>query len=71
MGDRLAAANGKRHRAWGTRQVCDECGRCLCYACHPEGPCVEDRLEGLSRPMTMVNGTPAVLQRSEQGVSPV
>jgi len=43
MSDRLTAANGKRNQAWGTHEACPECGECLCYGCHPSGPCVDDR----------------------------
>jgi len=53
MSDRPMPTNGKRYRAWGTRELCPACGACLCFKCHPQGPCVEDRLmdrpEGLSR----------------------
>lgn len=43
MSDRLSAANGKRDPLWGTLKTCPACGRCLCYGCHPRGPCVDDR----------------------------
>jgi hypothetical protein len=42
MSYRPAAVNGKRSEAWGTLHVCPACGRCLCFACHPLGPCVDD-----------------------------
>ncbi len=42
MSDRPAAVNGKRNRAWGTLGVCPSCGRCLCFGCHPAGPCVDE-----------------------------
>jgi hypothetical protein len=41
MSDRPSAANGKRNDAWGTLETCPACGRCLCFGCHPEGPCLE------------------------------
>ena len=43
MGDRPKASNGKQHVFWGTLRGCPSCGRCLCFACHPDGPCVDDR----------------------------
>ncbi len=43
MGEQLKAANGKQHVFWGTLRPCPACGRCLCFGCHPEGPCVDDR----------------------------
>lgn len=46
MSDRPMPTNGKRFRAWGTREQCPACGACLCFACHPQGPCVEDRHAG-------------------------
>jgi hypothetical protein len=45
MGDRPNASNGKRHVFWGTLRLCPSCGRCLCFGCHPDGPCVDDRDE--------------------------
>jgi hypothetical protein len=45
MSDRPKAANGKHHVFWGTLRHCPSCGRCLCFGCHPEGPCVDDRAE--------------------------
>ena len=42
MSDRPSAVNGKRNRAWGTRDACPACGQCLCFGCHPAGPCVDD-----------------------------
>ena len=49
MSDRPTPTNGKRYRAWGTRELCPACGACLCFGCHPQGPCVEERLEAGSR----------------------
>ncbi len=43
MGDRLSPANGKQDVFWGTLRNCPGCGRCLCYACHPHGPCLDRR----------------------------
>jgi hypothetical protein len=43
MSDRPSAVNGKRNRAWGTRDACPACGQCLCFGCHPAGPCVDER----------------------------
>ncbi len=42
MSDRPTAVNGKRNQAWGTTSACPECGECLCFACHPQGPCTDD-----------------------------
>jgi hypothetical protein len=42
MSDRVSPANGKRSPAWGTLKVCPACGRCLCFGCHPEGPCTAE-----------------------------
>ena len=42
MSDRPAAINGKRNQAWGTLHACPACGQCLCFGCHPTGPCVDD-----------------------------
>jgi hypothetical protein len=42
MSDRPSAINGKRNRSWGTLHACPACGRCLCFGCHPTGPCVDD-----------------------------
>ncbi|MBE3073118.1 MAG: hypothetical protein IMZ67_09095 [Acidobacteria bacterium] len=44
MSDRPKAANGKVHAWWGTLRTCPACGQCLCFGCHPEGPCVDERL---------------------------
>lgn len=43
MRDRMTPSNGKRDAFWGTLSVCGECGRCLCYGCHPDGPCRDER----------------------------
>jgi hypothetical protein len=43
MSDRPSAVNGKRNRAWGTRDACPACGQCLCFGCHPVGPCVDEQ----------------------------
>ncbi len=43
MSDRLSPSNGKRDVFWGTLRACPVCGRCLCYGCHPQGPCVDER----------------------------
>ncbi len=43
MRDRPSPSNGKRDRFWGTLSICPECGRCLCYGCHPHGPCRDER----------------------------
>jgi hypothetical protein len=48
MSDRPTGANGKRNQAWGTTDICPACGRCLCFACHPEGPCVGDKSQAVS-----------------------
>jgi hypothetical protein len=45
MSDRPSAANGKRNRAWGTRGECPACGQCLCFGCHPSGPCVDEHVD--------------------------
>jgi hypothetical protein len=42
MSDRPSAINGRRDRAWGTRDPCPACGRCLCFGYHPAGPCVDE-----------------------------
>jgi hypothetical protein len=42
MSDRPSAVNGKRNPAWGTLGACPACGQCLCFGCHPGGPCVDD-----------------------------
>lgn len=42
MSDRPSAVNGKRSNDWGTRRLCPACGQCLCFGCHPAGPCVDD-----------------------------
>jgi hypothetical protein len=43
MSDRPSAINGKRNRAWGTLHACPACGQCLCFGCHPAGPCVDEQ----------------------------
>jgi len=43
MNDRPSASNGKRYVFWGTLQPCPVCGQCLCFSCHPQGPCVDER----------------------------
>ena len=51
VSDRPKAANGRGHRWWGTLRICPVCRRCLCYVCHPKGPCVDDRqAPGLTAP---------------------
>lgn len=50
MGERPDAANGKYNQEWGTLKVCRACGQCQCFACHPEGPCVDERGVGLRAP---------------------
>ncbi len=42
MSDRPTAVNGKRNRAWGTTSACPACGGCLCFGCHPQGPCLDE-----------------------------
>jgi hypothetical protein len=42
MSDRPSAINGKRNQSWGTLRACPACGQCLCFGCHPAGPCVDD-----------------------------
>jgi hypothetical protein len=42
MSDRPSAVNGKRSNDWGTRRLCPSCGQCLCFGCHPAGPCLDD-----------------------------
>jgi hypothetical protein len=51
VSDRPKAANGRGYRWWGTLRLCPVCHRCLCYVCHPKGPCVDDRqAPGLTAP---------------------
>jgi hypothetical protein len=45
MSDRPSAVNGKRNKAWGTRDSCPACGQCLCFGCHPTGPCVDEHID--------------------------
>ncbi len=61
MGDRPSAVNGKRHRAWGTTEPCPACGRCLCFGCHPAGPCVDEPAHAvsLSRAAVLAASRPA------------
>lgn len=47
MSDRPTGANGKRNQSWGSTMTCPDCGRCLCFACHPEGPCLDEQASGL------------------------
>jgi hypothetical protein len=42
MSDRPSAVNGRRSQAWGTLCTCPACGQCLCFGCHPAGPCLDD-----------------------------
>jgi hypothetical protein len=42
MSDRPTPVNGKRNQAWGTTSACPQCGACLCFSCHPHGPCVDE-----------------------------
>ncbi len=42
MSDRPTAVNGRRNQAWGTTSACPACGACLCFGCHPQGPCVDE-----------------------------
>lgn len=42
MSDRPSAVNGKRSQTWGTLGPCPACGQCLCFGCHPAGPCLDD-----------------------------
>jgi hypothetical protein len=42
MSDRPSAVNGKRNQDWGTLGACPACGQCLCFGCHPAGPCVDE-----------------------------
>jgi len=46
MSDRPSAVNGKRNREWGTMSACPACGQCLCFGCHPTGPCVDEQPSG-------------------------
>ena len=43
MSDRPTGANGKRSQAWGTTSSCPVCGQCLCFGCHPSGPCLDEQ----------------------------
>jgi hypothetical protein len=42
MSDRPSAVNGKRSQSWGPLHACPSCGQCLCFGCHPTGPCADD-----------------------------
>ncbi len=59
MSDRLSPANGKRDVFWGTLKECGVCGRCLCYACHPRGPCADERVTAVQ-----VHPSPAAIAAS-------
>jgi hypothetical protein len=50
VSDRPDAANGKYSLEWGTLKACRACGQCQCFACHPNGPCVDDREAGQHTP---------------------
>jgi hypothetical protein len=50
MSDRPTAVNGKRNQAWGTTAACPACGECLCFGCHPHGPCVDEQDHAASIP---------------------
>jgi hypothetical protein len=56
MSDRPSAVNGKRNRAWGTRDACPACGQCLCFGCHPAGPCVDEH-DGAAGPSRLSAGS--------------
>jgi hypothetical protein len=43
MSDRPSATNGKRNQAWGSLDSCPACGQCLCFGCHPQGPCLDEK----------------------------
>ncbi len=55
MSDRPSPSNGKRDMLWGTLEPCSECGRCLCYRCHPHGPCVDEREAAVAGPAMSTN----------------
>jgi hypothetical protein len=55
MSDRPTAVNGKRNQAWGTTSSCPECGECLCFGCHPHGPCCDEE----ERPGAAVQVSPS------------
>jgi hypothetical protein len=63
MSDRPTAVNGKRSQAWGTTSACPECGACLCFGCHPNGPCVDEH-DRLAAPADM---TPFAMDASGLG----
>jgi hypothetical protein len=52
MSDRPSAINGKRNQAWGTLRECPACGQCLCFGCHPAGPCLDDHDEAATASFT-------------------
>jgi hypothetical protein len=57
MSDRPSAVNGKRSQAWGTLGACPACGQCLCFGCHPTGPCLDDEAHpGSSRGSGALSG---------------
>jgi hypothetical protein len=47
VSDQPSAVNGKRNKAWGTMHACPACGQCLCFGCHPAGPCVDEQASPL------------------------
>ena len=51
VGERPDAANGKYNQEWGTLKACRACGQCQCFACHPDGPCVDERRFGRYAPV--------------------
>jgi hypothetical protein len=59
MSDRPSAINGKRNRAWGTMDACPACGQCLCFGCHPAGPCVDEDAAAASNTSAGTAGTSA------------
>ncbi len=57
MSERLSPSNGKRDMFWGTLRACPVCGRCLCYGCHPQGPCVDEREAVVQMQLAHVDAT--------------
>ena len=55
MSDPPSAINGKKNSAWGTLGACPSCGACLCFGCHPAGPCVDDEDHAHAATMTAVS----------------